>query len=35
MDNVGGSCSPDPVRTVTEVDLQSPVGGRTLLDGSR
>ena len=35
MDNVGGSCSPDPVRTVTEVDLQSPVGDRTLLDGSR
>ena len=35
MDNVGGSCSPDPVRTITEVDLQSPVGDRTLLDGSR
>lgn len=35
MDNVGGSCSPEPVRTVTEVDLQSPVGDRTLLDGSR
>jgi hypothetical protein len=35
LDNVGGSCSPEPVRTVTEVDLQSPVGDRTLLDGSR
>ena len=35
MDDVGGSCSPEPVRTVTEVDLQSSVGDRTLLDGSR
>ena len=35
MDDVGGSCSPEPVRTVTEVDLQSPVGDRALLDGSR
>ncbi len=35
MDDVGGSCSPEPVRTVTEVDLQSPVGDRTLFDGSR
>ena len=35
MDDVGGSCPAEPVRTVTEVDLQSPVGDRTLLDGSR
>jgi hypothetical protein len=35
MDDVGGSCSPDPVRTITEIDLQSPVGDRRLLDGSR
>ena len=35
IDDVGGSCSPDPVRTITEVDLQSPVGDRMLLDGSR
>jgi hypothetical protein len=35
VDNVGGSCSPEPIRTVTEVDLQSPVGDRALLDGSR
>jgi hypothetical protein len=35
QDNVGGSCSPEPVRTVTEIDLQSPVGDRRLLDGSR
>jgi hypothetical protein len=33
--DIGGSCSPEPVRFVTEVDLQSPVGDRTLLDGSR
>ena len=31
----GGACPEEPVRTVTEVDLQSPVGDRTLLDGSR
>lgn len=35
IDDVGGSCPEEPVRTVTEVDLQSPVGDRTLLDGSR
>jgi hypothetical protein len=35
MDNVGGSCPSEPVRAVTEVDLQAPVGDRTLLDGSR
>jgi hypothetical protein len=35
LDNVGGSCPEEPVRTVTEVDLQSPVGDRMLLDGSR
>jgi hypothetical protein len=35
IDDIGGSCSPDPVRSVTEVDLQAPVGDRTLLDGSR
>ena len=35
IDDIGGSCSPEPVRFVTEVDLQSPVGDRTLLDGSR
>ncbi len=33
--DVGGTCPAEPVRTVTEVDLQSPVGDRTLLDGSR
>ncbi len=35
IDDVGGSCSPEPARAVTEVDLQAPVEGRTLLDGSR
>jgi hypothetical protein len=35
IDDIGGSCSPEPVRSVTEVDLQSPVGDRALLDGSR
>jgi len=35
IDDIGGSCSPEPVRFVTEVDLQSPVEDRTLLDGSR
>ena len=35
IDDIGGSCSPEPVRSVTEVDLQAPVGDRTLLDGSR
>jgi len=35
IDDIGGSCSPEPVRYVTEVDLQSPVADRTLLDGSR
>ena len=35
IDDIGGSCSPEPVRSVTEVDLQSPVGERALLDGSR
>jgi len=35
VDNAGGSCPTEPVRTVTEVDLQSPVADRTLLDGSR
>jgi hypothetical protein len=35
MDDVGGSCSPEPIRSVTEIDLQSPVGDRRLLDGSR
>jgi hypothetical protein len=35
IDDIGGSCSPEPVRFVTEVDLQSPVNDRTLLDGSR
>jgi hypothetical protein len=35
MDNVGGSCPTEPVRTITEVDLQSPVGERALLDGSQ
>ena len=34
-DDIGGACSPEPVRFVTEVDLQAPVGDRTLLDGSR
>ena len=35
IDDIGGSCSPEPVRSVTEVDLQAPVGDRSLLDGSR
>jgi hypothetical protein len=35
MEDIGGSCPEDPVRTVTEVDFQSPVGDRALLDGSR
>ena len=35
MDDVGGACPDEPTRTVTEVDVQSPVGDRTLLDGSR
>ena len=35
LDNVAGACAEEPVRTVTEVDLQSPVGNRALLDGSR
>jgi hypothetical protein len=35
IDDIGGSCSPEPVRAVTEVDLQAPLEGRTLLDGSR
>ena len=30
-----GACSTEPVRSVTEIDLQSPVDDRTLLDGSR
>ena len=34
-DDVGGACSPDPVRSITEIDLQSPVADRRLLDGSR
>ena len=35
IEDIGGSCSPEPARRVTEIDLQSPVGDRTLLDGSR
>ena len=35
IEDIGGSCPEEPVRTLTEVDLQSPVGDRTLLDGSR
>ena len=35
IEDIGGSCPTEPVRTVTEIDLQSPVGDRTLLDGSR
>jgi hypothetical protein len=35
QDNVGGSCPTEPVRTVTEIDLQSSVADRALLDGSR
>jgi hypothetical protein len=35
LDDVGGTCPEEPARTLTEVDLQSPVGDRTLLDGSR
>ena len=35
VDDVGGSCPSEPERRITEVDLQSPVGDRALLDGSR
>ena len=35
IEDIGGSCPEEPVRVVTEVDLQAPVGDRTLLDGSR
>ena len=35
IDDIGGSCPTEPLRTITEVDLASPVAGRTLLDGSR
>ena len=35
MDDVGGACATEPVRAVTEMDLQAPVGDRALLDGSR
>jgi hypothetical protein len=35
IDDIGGSCSPEPIRSVTEVDLQAAVGDRALLDGSR
>ena len=35
QDNVGGTCPTEPTRTVTEVDFQSPIGDRALLDGSR
>jgi hypothetical protein len=35
LEDVGGSCPEEPLRMVTEVDLQSPVGDRALLDGSR
>ena len=34
-EDVGGACPSDPERTVTEVDLQAPVGDRSILDGSR
>jgi hypothetical protein len=34
IEDIGGSCPAEPIRTVTEVDLQSPVGDRILLDGS-
>jgi hypothetical protein len=34
-DPLAGACSEDPARTATEVDLQAPIGDRTLLDGSR
>jgi hypothetical protein len=30
-----GACPDEPLRAVTEVDLQAPVGDRSLLDGSR
>ena len=35
QENAGGACPTEPARTVTEVDFQSPVGDRALLDGSR
>jgi hypothetical protein len=31
---VAGTCAAEPARNVTEIDLQSPVGDRALLDGS-
>ena len=34
-DPLAGACSEDPARTTTEVDLQAPIGDRTVLDGSR
>jgi hypothetical protein len=34
-DPTAGSCPPEPRRAGTEIDLQAPVGRRTLLDGSR
>jgi hypothetical protein len=33
--DVGGACPTEPLRVVTEVDLQAPVGDRAMLDGSR
>ena len=35
IEDIGGSCPTEAVRSITEIDLQSPVGDRTLLDGSR
>ncbi len=34
-DPLAGACSDEPMRVVTEADLQAPVGDRALLDGSR
>lgn len=34
-DPLAGACSDEPMRVVTEADLQAPVGDRSLLDGSR
>lgn len=34
-DPLAGACPDEPIRVVTEVELQAPVGDRALLDGSR
>ncbi len=34
-DPLAGACSDEPMRVVTEADLQAPLGDRALLDGTR